>query len=482
MPSIAPTAPLHRIEQDSLGPVSVPADAYYGAQTARAMENFQISGTPIRHFPELIRALAMVKLAAARANRQLGDLPDEKFAAIEQACLEIIAGRFDDQFLLDVFQGGAGTSTNMNANEVIANRGLEILGEPRGHYATLHPNNDVNLSQSTNDVYPTAIRLALLMSYGRLSEALERLALAFDAKGSEFASIIKLGRTQLQDAVPMTLGQEFQAFAVTLREDEQRIEEASRLLLEVNLGGTAVGTGITADPAYAAIVVRELGMLTNRPFVVSQNLIEACWDTGAFVLFSATLKRTAVKLSKIANDLRLLSSGPRGGIGEINLPPEQPGSSIMPGKVNPVIPEVVNQVAFHVIGADLTVTLAAEAGQLQLNAMEPVIVFSLLQSLSLMTNAIDTLTTKCVTGITANPETCRKNLEASTALATGLVSLIGYERAAQLAKEILATGKTLRELLAEDPLLPDELIDQVFDLDALTRPSRLRRRPPVARS
>ncbi|MBN9059309.1 MAG: aspartate ammonia-lyase, partial [Rhizobiales bacterium] len=328
----------------------------------------------------------------------------------------------------------------------------------------------------------TAIRLALLMSYGRLSEALERLALAFDAKGSEFASIIKLGRTQLQDAVPMTLGQEFQAFAVTLREDEQRIEEASRLLLEVNLGGTAVGTGITADPAYAAIVVRELGMLTNRPFVVSQNLIEACWDTGAFVLFSATLKRTAVKLSKIANDLRLLSSGPRGGIGEINLPPEQPGSSIMPGKVNPVIPEVVNQVAFHVIGADLTVTLAAEAGQLQLNAMEPVIVFSLLQSLSLMTNAIDTLTTKCVTGITANPETCRKNLEASTALATGLVSLIGYERAAQLAKEILATGKTLRELLAEDPLLPDELIDQVFDLDALTRPSRLRRRPPVARS
>jgi len=479
MPSTSPAAPLHRIEQDSLGPVSVPADAYYGAQTARAMENFRISGTPIRHYPELIRALAMVKLAAARANRQLGDLPDEKFAAIEQACLEIIAGRFDDQFPLDVFQGGAGTSTNMNANEVIANRGLEILGQPRGHYATLHPNNDVNLSQSTNDVYPTAIRLALLMSYGRLSEALERLALAFDAKGGEFASIIKLGRTQLQDAVPMTLGQEFQAFAVTLREDEQRIEEASRLLLEVNLGGTAVGTGITADPAYAAIVVRELGMLTNRPFVVSQNLIEACWDTGAFVLFSATLKRTAVKLSKIANDLRLLSSGPRGGIGEINLPPEQPGSSIMPGKVNPVIPEVVNQVAFHVIGADLTVTLAAEAGQLQLNAMEPVIVFSLLQSLSLMTNAVDTLTTRCVTGITANPETCRKNLEASTALATGLVSLIGYERAAQLAKEILATGKTLRELLTEDPLLPDELIDQVFDLEALTRPSRLRRRPPV---
>ena len=481
MPSIPAATPLHRIELDSLGPVAVPAEAYYGAQTARAMENFRISGTPICHYPELIRALATIKLAAARANRQLGDLSQEKYAAIEQACLEIMDGKLDDQFPLDVFQGGAGTSTNMNVNEVIANRGLEILGMPRGHYGTLHPNNDVNLSQSTNDVYPTAIRLALLMSYSGLSAALERLAAAFDAKGAEFAHVIKLGRTQLQDAVPMTLGQELQAFAVTLREDVQRLEETSRLMLEVNLGGTAIGTGITADPAYAAIVVHQLGILTNRPFVVSQNLIEACWDTGAFVFFSAMLKRTAVKLSKIANDLRLLSSGPRGGIGEISLPAQQPGSSIMPGKVNPVIPEVVNQVAFHVIGADLTVTLASEAGQLQLNAMEPVIVFSLLQSISLLRNAIDTLTDKCVVGITANVDTCRRNLEAGTALATGLVSLIGYERAAQMAKEILATGKTLRELLAEDPDLPNELIEQVFDLDALTRPSRLRRNTPVAK-
>lgn len=464
-----------RIESDSLGNVSMPASVYYGAQTARALMNFQISGIPVGHYPVLIRSLAFVKKAAAIANFALGDLPEDKKDAIVGACDDVAAGLLADQFVLDVFQGGAGTSTNMNMNEVIANRALEHLGLPRGRFDVIHPNNDVNLSQSTNDVYPTAIRLALALSTQQLLDAIETLAASFEAKAYEFVDIVKLGRTQLQDAVPMTLGQEFKAFAVTLREDVSRLSDAVQLLYEVNLGGTAIGTGITADPRYASAAIKELASISGLPLKPASDFVEACWDTGAFVLFSGTLKRTAVKVSKICNDLRLLSSGPRGGLGEINLPPMQPGSSIMPGKINPVIPEVVNQVAFQVIGADLVVTMAAEAGQLQLNAFEPVIVFNMLQSITLMTNAITTLAAKCIDGITANDEHCRRNLEAGTALATALTSLIGYEKSALLAKKILATGRTMRELLEEDCDLSPTLIDQVLETKSLTQPLRLRR-------
>ena len=474
MSDMIPLQVFKRREHDSLGDIDVDVGVYYGAQTARAFSNFQISGIPIGHYAVFIRALAYVKKAAALANFELGDLEENKAKAIIAACDDIAAGKLADQFIVDVFQGGAGTSTNMNVNEVVANLALEHLGLPKGRFDTIHPNNDVNLSQSTNDVYPTAIRLALVLSYENLSRALEDLASAFAAKGDEFAEVLKLGRTQLQDAVPMTLGQEFMAFAVTLREDILQLEEAVKLLREINLGGTAIGTGITADPRYASLAIRKLAEVAGVEVVPASDFVEACWDTGAFVLFSGTLKRTAVKLSKISNDLRLLSSGPRGGFGEINLPPMQPGSSIMPGKVNPVIPEVVNQVAFQVIGADLVVTLAAEGGQLQLNAFEPVIVFNLLQSITLMTNAIKTLTTKCAVGITANEERCKQHLETGTALATALTSLIGYERAADLAKEILRSGRTMRELLDESQSLSTDLLDKVLDPKALTRPSRFR--------
>lgn len=465
---------IERIEKDPLGPVSIPMDAYYGPQTARGVANFPISGIAINHFPALIKALAYVKMAAARANAKLGDLDTGKADVICHVCDEIIAGRHLDAFPLDVFQGGAGTSTNMNVNEVIANRGLEIMGLPRGRYDALHPNNDVNLSQSTNDVYPTAIRLAILLSHGQLQGALERLAGELEFKAGEFSDVIKLGRTQLQDAVPMTLGQEFQAFATTLREDVARLGEIAAFFREVNLGGTAIGTGINTNPDYQAASVEELCAVSGLPLVSAGNLLEACWDTGAFVLFSGMLKRTATKLSKICNDLRLLSSGPRGGFNEINLPPLQPGSSIMPGKVNPVVPEVVNQVAFQIIGYDLTVTLASEAGQLQLNVMEPVIAYNILHSLELLTNAVDVLRTKCIAGITANPETCRKHLEASTAVATALTPAIGYERAAELAKQVLASGRTISEVLAEQPDLSEDLIAQTADPHLLTRPTRSR--------
>lgn len=465
---------IERIERDPLGAVSIPANAYYGPQTARGIDNFPISGIQISHFPNFIKALAFVKMAAANANAKLGDLAWEKADLIARVCEEIIAGRHLAEFPLDVFQGGAGTSTNMNVNEVIANRGLEMQGLPRGRYDALHPNNDVNLAQSTNDVYPTAIRLAILLSHGQVQGALEQLAAEFSNKGDEFIDVIKLGRTQLQDAVPMTLGQEFQAFATTLREDVARLGEIAGFLREINLGGTAIGTGINTNPDYQAAAVAELCRITDLPLISAGNLIEACWDTGAFVLFSGMLKRTATKLSKICNDLRLLSSGPRGGLNEINLPPLQPGSSIMPGKVNPVVPEVVNQVAFQIIGYDLTITLASEAGQLQLNVMEPVIAYNILHSLELLTNAVDVLRTKCVVGITANPDNCRRSLEASTAVATALTPAIGYERAAELAKEVLCSGKTIREILAEKPDLSEDLIAQTADPHLLTRPTRSR--------
>ncbi|CAM3846965.1 aspartate ammonia-lyase [Castellaniella denitrificans] len=459
-----------RMEHDSLGPVSIPAGAYFGAQTARGIANFPISGIRINHFPVFIQALASVKMAAARANARLGSLDASRADVICRVCEEILTGRHLEDFPLDVFQGGAGTSTNMNINEVIANRGLELLGLPRGRYDALHPNDDVNCAQSTNDVYPTAIRIAILQSHGHLSQALQRLVDALEGRAEAFSRVVKLGRTQLQDAVPMTLGQEFGAFAATLREDIARLGEIAAIFREINLGGTAIGTGINASREYQDIAVAELGRITGLPLVAAGDLIEACWDTGAFVLFSGMLKRTATKLSKICNDLRLLSSGPRGGLGEINLPPLQPGSSIMPGKVNPVAPEVVNQVVFQVIGYDLAITLASEAGQLQLNVMEPVIVYNILHALELLTNAVDVLRTKCVSGITANPEACRRHLESSAALATALTPHIGYARAAEIAKTMLKSGKGIREVLEGYSDLPPGFMDIIDDPLRLVRP------------
>ena len=366
-----------RSEHDLLGTREVPHDALYGVQTLRAMENFDISGIRLSHQPQLIRAMAMVKLAAVRTNLELGLLEDDMAAAIATACQEIIDGHWHGHFTVDLVQGGAGTSTNMNANEVIANRALELMGHARGDYQHCHPNNHVNLSQSTNDVYPSAVRVAVVLELEKLLDALQKLHTALEIKAAEFAEILKMGRTQLQDAVPMTLAQEFGAFATTTVEDIDRLRETSRLFLEINLGGTAIGTGINADPRYPEKAVQALAAVTGLQLSLTPNLVEATPDTGAFVMFSGVLKRVAVKLSKLCNDLRLLSSGPRAGINEINLPPMQPGSSIMPGKVNPVIPEVVNQVAFQVIGNDLTITMAAEAGQLQLNVMEPMIAFKL---------------------------------------------------------------------------------------------------------
>ncbi|MBV9784080.1 MAG: aspartate ammonia-lyase [Acidisphaera sp.] len=456
-----------RREHDSIGEVAVPASAYYGAQTMRAVQNFPISGVPLSHYPPLLRGLAMVKLAAARANASLGKLPPEKLAAIERAAQEVIDGALHDQFPIDVIQGGAGTSTNMNMNEVLANRGLELMGHRLGDYHALHPNDDVNLSQSTNDAYPTAVRVAVLLSCDALGRALETLAAAFDQRAEATADIVKLGRTQLQDAVPMTLGQELGAYAATIREDVQRLQEASRLLHEINLGGTAIGTRINADPEYGRRAIAELAEISGFAVVQSINLVEASWDMGGFVMFSGVLKRIASKLSKIANDLRLLSSGPRGGFCEISLPAMQPGSSIMPGKVNPVIPEVVNQVCFQVIGNDLAVTMAAEAGQLQLNAFEPLIAHNVLGSMGLLTNAIVTFTDRCVVGIEPRPADCRRHVEASVGAVTALVPLIGYERAAEMAKQALATGSTIRALAREALNMSDE------DLDAILNPSHL---------
>jgi aspartate ammonia-lyase len=465
--TLAKPANAFRQEHDSLGNVAVPADAYYGAQTVRAVNNFPISGIPLSHYPSLLCALAMVKQAAARSNARLAKLSPEKADAIDRAAQEVIEGAFWDQFPVDVIQGGAGTSTNMNMNEVLANRALELLGHARGEYHALHPNDDVNLSQSTNDAYPTAVRLAVLLSCSPLSAALDQLAAAFERKGEQYAGVVKLGRTQLQDAVPMTLGMELDAFATTIREDILRLREAMSLLCEVNLGGTAIGTRINADPEYGPIAIAELATISGFALVQSSNLVEASWDMGGFVMFSGVLKRIASKMSKIANDLRMLSSGPRGGLGEIALPPMQPGSSIMPGKVNPVIPEVVNQVCFQVIGNDLAVTMAAEGGQLQLNAFEPLIAHNLLGSMSLLTNAVQVFKDRCVVGIEARPAECARHLDASVGTVTALVPVIGYERAAALAKEALATGQTIRALARQTLNISDEM------LDTLLNPGRL---------
>ena len=461
-----------RLEHDLLGDYEVPDDVYYGVHTARALENFSITGIPISRYPELIVALACVKLAAARANQRLGLLDAERTGAIVTACEEIRAGRWHDQFVVDVIQGGAGTSTNMNANEVIANRGLELLGHRRGDYARLHPLEHVNLGQSTNDVYPTALKVALQFAVHRLQLAMTELVSAFAAKAIEFGAHLKMGRTQLQDAVPMTLGQEFGSYAVMVGEDADRLGEANVLISEINLGGTAIGTGLNAHVDYAEVACEELCAVTELPLVTASNLVEATQDVGAFVQLSGVLKRTAVKLSKICNDLRLLSSGPRAGFGEINLPPVQAGSSIMPGKVNPVIPEVVNQVAFEVIGNDITVSMAAEAGQLQLNAFEPIIAHSLFESLAHLTAACDTLRSRCVDGITPNVDHMRATVDRSIGLVTALNPYIGYEAATQLAAEALGSDTDVASLVLDRGLLTPSDLQEILLPENLTRPWR----------
>jgi aspartate ammonia-lyase len=459
-----------RKEHDLLGNREVPYEYYYGIQTLRAIENFYISGISISHFPDLIIALAQVKYAAAKANLELGLLPENIADAIFRACEEIIDGKLHTSFEVDMIQGGAGTSTNMNANEVIANRALEILGHEKGDYEHCHPNNHVNLSQSTNDAYPTALAIAFIYSNQKLFTVLKELIYSFRRKANEFSKVIKMGRTQLQDAVPMTLGQEFESYAVTLEEEIERLSQNAKLFYEINLGGTAIGTGINTNPNYSAIVVKYLVEITGLPLKLASNLVEATQDTGAFVIFSSAVKRLAVKLSKICNDLRLLSSGPRAGFNEINLPKMQPGSSIMPGKVNPVIPEVVNQIAFKVIGNDLSVTLAAEAGQLELNVFEPLIAQSIFESMEMLKNGMATLKNRCIDGITANEKRCRYFVEVSIGLVTALNPVLGYEVCSSLAKEALEQDRSVYDLVLEKGLLTKEKLEELLKPENMIQP------------
>ncbi len=459
-----------RIEHDLLGEREVPAEAYWGIHTLRAMEIYPISGRNIGTYPELLRALAMVKMAAVRTNRELGLIDEERAAAIEEASREITAGALCDQFVVDTVQGGAGTSTNMNANEVICNRALELLGGVKGDYARLHPIEHVNCSQSTNDVYPTALRVALCFSIDGLLEAMGLLHEAFAMKAEEFKDVLKIGRTQLQDAVPMTLGQEFQTYAVMVAEDRMHLRDSLSLLHEVNLGATAIGTGINTDARYAARATQHLRDISGLPLSLSPNLIEATQDTGGFVQLSGVLKRIAAKLSKICNDLRLLSSGPQTGMNEINLPPRAAGSSIMPGKVNPVVPEVMNQIAFEVIGNDVTITMAAEGGQLQLNAFEPIIAHCLFRSIQYLTAGCRTLRDNCVVGITANRALLAERVRTSVGLATALNPYIGYENATRIAQEALRTGRGVADLVLEQGLMEREALEAVLQPTALTTP------------
>ncbi|MHC2990379.1 aspartate ammonia-lyase [Pontibacter sp. HJ8] len=460
-----------RREHDFLGEKDIPNEVYYGIQTLRALENFHITGIPISKEPLFIKAFAYVKKAAALANEQCGVLNREVTDAICFACDRLIAGEYLDQFVTDMIQGGAGTSVNMNVNEVIANIGLEYLGHAKGMYHFLHPNNHVNCSQSTNDAYPTAFRLALYWKIQSFKQSLEALQKSFAAKGEEFKVVLKMGRTQLQDAVPMTLGAEFKGFSTTIREDIQRLDEVKMLICEINMGATAIGTSINAPEGYPQIVTNILRELTQVPVVLAEDLIEATCDTGAYVQVSGVMKRCAVKVSKICNDLRLLSSGPRAGLNEINLPRMQPGSSIMPGKVNPVIPEVVNQTAYFVIGADMTITMAAESGQLQLNVMEPVIAFSLFSSLTYLENACYTLQSKCIDGITANVEICKNMVMNSIGIVTSLNPILGYEEASSIAKEALATGKSIHEItVLERKRITQAKWEEIFSMDNLINP------------
>ncbi|MDP3929752.1 MAG: aspartate ammonia-lyase [Bacteroidota bacterium] len=460
-----------RKEHDFLGELDIPDHLYYGIQTYRAKENFNITGIPISREQRFIKALGYVKKAAALANRDCGVLTPEITEAICFGCDELIAGKYQDQFVSDLIQGGAGTSCNMNANEVIANLGLEFMGKKKGDYDFLHPNNHVNCSQSTNDAYPTAFRLALYMKMTDYLKILKDLEDAFRKKGVEFKDVLKMGRTQLQDAVPMTLGQEFHAFATTISEDITRLQEAQKLILEVNMGATAIGTRVNAPEAYPELCVEYLAKESGIEVTLAPDLIEATGDTGAYMQIMGTLKRNAVMISKICNDLRLLSSGPRTGFNEINLPPRQPGSSIMPGKVNPVIPEVVNQSCYYVIGQDLTVTMAAEAGQLQLNVMEPIIAFAMFTSFEYLGNAIISLVDKCVLGITANEAHCAAMVMNSIGIVTQLNPIFGYEVCSGIAGEALSTGKSIHQIVVEEKkLINQEKWDQIFSIENLIHP------------
>ena len=459
-----------RLEHDCIGKREVPCECYYGVQTLRASENYKISNIPISHYPRLIDSLAYIKMAAAQANSELGLLAEEKSRAITFACEKILQGDLYDQFVVDVIQGGAGTSTNMNANEVIANLGLENMGHSCGEYDYLHPNIDVNMSQSTNDVYPTAVRVTLITKIRQLIDAMDYLKKAFEKKAEEFKDIIKMGRTQLQDAVPMTLGQEFAVYAVMIGEDMMRLQETKDLVREINMGATAIGTGLNAHPEYADLVTAKLSSLLGIELIKAENLVEATQDTGAYVQLSGVLKRVAVKVSKICNDLRLMSSGPRCGFNEINLPPMAPGSSIMPGKVNPVIPEVVNQTCFYVVGADITVTMACEAGQLELNVMEPVIAHSLFSSLMYLHNAFRTLATRCIEGITANEDVCSNYVRNSIGLVTALNPYIGYEKSTEVAHEALSSGKSVYDIVLARGYLKKEDLDDILLPANMIRP------------
>lgn len=458
---------MSRIEHDLIGDREVPSDVYWGVHTLRATENFPISGRKIGDSADLVNALAAIKEAAAKANAKLGQIDVKRADAIQQAAVEIRAGKFHDQFVVDMIQGGAGTSTNMNANEVIANRALEKLGKARGDYAVLHPNEHVNLGQSTNDVYPSALKIAMIFALKRLDGQIGELETAFIERAQAFAGIVKMGRTQLQDAVPMTLGQEFSTFAGMLAAERKGLHKAAEDLYVLNIGGTAIGTGITAHPQLGALTIQHLRGITGLPLTLAEDLILATQDTGAFVTVSGALKRLAVKLSKIANDLRLLSSGPRAGFGDITLPAVQAGSSIMPGKVNPVIPEVVNQVCFEVIGADLTVTLAAEGGQLQLNAFEPVIFESIDRSITHLGQAMETLARNCVRGITADAAALRNRVEHSIGIVTALTPYIGYVRATEIAKLAHETGEGVAHLVLERKLMEKDKLEAALTASAV---------------
>lgn len=465
-----------RQEHDLLGYRELPDEAYYGVQTLRGAENFSITGVHLSVYPDFIKALAMVKQAAAQANYELGLLEKPTAEAIIAACKEIIAGKLHDQFPVDMVQGGAGTSTNMNANEVIANRALELMGHHKGEYQFCHPNNHINLAQSTNDAYPTAAKLGICLSTESLITELERLIASFRDKGNAFGGHIKMGRTQLQDAVPMTLGQEFESYAASLENEVPYMRQAASGLLEINMGATAIGTGINSDPAYADLVTKRLAEISGYPVRKAQNLIAATNDTTDFVSYSGQLKRLAVKISKICNDLRLLASGPRAGLNEISLPPMQPGSSIMPGKVNPVIPEVMNQVCFRVIGHDTAVMMASEAGQLELNVFEPVMIYSILESIAILKNGMATLRQRCIDGIEANVERCKELAYRSIGLVTALNPVLGYETSSDIAKTALQTNRSVYDLVLERGLLSKDALDEILTPENMTQPKKMKKR------
>ncbi len=457
-----------RVEKDLLGEKNVPADAYYGVQTMRALENFKLSGVLINHYPGYVEAWAIVKLAAARANTDVGAMKPERLAMIEKACQAVRDGKYHDQFLVDWYQGGAGTSTNMNANEVLANIGLELSGHKKGEYQYLEPHDDLNMSQSTNDSYPTAIKVAFLLRNAKLIEELQKLVASFRAKGDAYIRIVKMGRTEMQDAVPMTVGQEFHAFAAALEGEIQLLKDAEKYLYAVNMGATAIGTGLNAPAGYAEKCAQHLATLTGKPIVPATDMVAATWDQQGFVVYSSALKSLAIKLSKISSDLILLASGPRAGLAEINLPALQPGSSIMPGKVNPVVPEVVGIIAYRVMGNDYSVTLAAHSGQLQLNAYEPLAGFASIESQALLYNASILLRTKCVDGITVNEKVLAHYLETTVGIVTALNPVLGYEKATELAGEAYKSGKGILEVIREKKLLTEEQIKELLDPVKLT--------------